>query len=39
MDDKVAQFININNENIFVQQGYNKDPIEVDPQYVKYNRL
>ena len=39
MDDKVALVININNENIFVQRGYNTNAIEVNPKYIKRNRI
>ena len=30
IEDKIVQFICINNENIFIQRGYNTDLIETD---------
>ena len=34
MKDNIVEFLNINGENIFLQQGFNHDPIEMNPKWV-----
>ena len=34
MRDNIAEFININSKNIFIQQDFNQDSIEMNPKQV-----